>query len=114
MKLFTKLPVIVMAIWAATAQGGEFDGKAVIGGALGGATGAAVGSAVGGRDGAIIGGGLGGAAGAAIATQPSKKETVKVEKQVIVEQEVVHVHEHDDCWPPGHCKHKHKHHRHHH
>ena len=48
MKLFTKLPVIVMAIWAATAQGGEFDGKAVIGGALGGATGAAVGSAVGG------------------------------------------------------------------
>lgn len=112
MKRFLKLPVIVLAAWAATAQAGEVDGKAVIGGALGGATGAAVGSAVGGRNGAIIGGGIGGAAGAAIATQPAKKEIVKVEKEVIVEKEVVHVH-HDDCWPPGHCKHKHKHHRHH-
>jgi hypothetical protein len=113
MKLFTKLPVIVMAAWITTAQAGEVDGKAVIGGALGGATGAAVGSAVGGREGAIIGGGLGGAAGAAIATQPRKTETVKVEKQVIVEKEVVHVHD-DHCWPPGHCKHKHKHkHKHH-
>lgn len=26
---------------------------------------------------------------------------------------VIDVH-HDDCWPPGHCKHHHKHHKHHH
>jgi outer membrane lipoprotein SlyB len=109
-----KLSAIVMIAWAAVAQAGEIDGRAVIGGAVGGGAGAAVGSAVGGREGAIIGGGLGGAAGAAIATQPRKTEAVKVEKQVVVEKEVVYVHDHDDhCWPPGHCKHKHKHkHRH--
>lgn len=115
MKSLSKLPLIVMAIWGATAQAGDVDGKAVIGGAVGGGAGAAVGSAVGGREGAIIGGAIGGGAGAAIATQPSSKET-KVEKHVIVQKEVVHEHE---CWPPGHCKHKHKHkhkykHKHHH
>jgi outer membrane lipoprotein SlyB len=114
MNLVPKLSAIVMIAWAAVAQAGEIDGRAVIGGAVGGGAGAAVGSAVGGREGAIIGGGLGGAAGAAIATQPRKTEEVKVEKQVVVEKEVVYVHDHDDhCWPPGHCKHKHKHkHRH--
>ena len=108
MNILPKLSAIAILAWAAVAQAGEVDGRAVIGGAVGGGAGAAVGSAVGGREGAIIGGGLGGAAGAAIATQPRKTEAVKVEKQVVVEKEVVYVHD-DDCWPPGHCKHKHRH-----
>jgi hypothetical protein len=109
MKSLWKLPLLVMAIWGATAQAGDVDGKAVIGGAVGGGAGAAVGSAVGGREGAIIGGAIGGGVGAAIATQPSK-ETPKVTKQVVVKKKVVHERK---CWPPGHCKHKHKHYHHH-
>jgi hypothetical protein len=89
---------------AAGAQAGDIDGRAVVGGAVGGGAGAAVGSAVGGREGAVIGAGVGAAAGAAIATQPAPAKPKVVERRV-VESEVVVVHD-DDCWPPGHCKHK--------
>lgn len=98
MKHTGKLALMLFAACVATAQAGEIDGKAVVGGALGGAAGAAVGSAVGGRTGAVVGAGVGGAAGAAIATHSSKPQTK------VVEREVVHVHDHD-CGPPGHCKH---------
>jgi outer membrane lipoprotein SlyB len=81
----------------------EVDGAAVLGGAIGGGAGAAVGSAIGGREGAIIGGAVGGAAGAAVATHKPK-----VEKKVVVEKEVHHVH-HKEV---HHVHHKHKHHKH--
>jgi hypothetical protein len=100
MKLVPTFGVILLAGYAAMAQAGDIDGRAVIGGGLGGAAGGAVGSAVGGRTGAIVGAGVGGAAGAAIATHERRPEV----KPVVVEKkEVIVVHERD-CWPPGHCK----------
>ncbi len=97
------ISTLLLAGWAALAQAGDIDGRAVLGGAIGGGTGAAVGSAIGGRDGAILGAGLGGAAGAAIATKPQRAP----QQQVVVQpqREVVVVHEDEGCWPPGHCKH---------
>ena len=111
MKRAMILSALVWVAWSATtAQAGEINGAAVIGGGLGGAAGAAVGSAVGGQTGAIVGGGLGGAAGAAIgssvSSQPKpKKEVVYVQPQpkTVVEREVVYVRD-GNCWPPGHCK----------
>ena len=110
MKLRWKLAMAALCASACVAQAGDIDGRAVVGGALGGGAGAAIGSAIGGREGAIIGAGVGGAAGAAIATKPAREP--KVSRQVVVERDVVVVHERD-CWPPGHCKHdghQHKHH----
>lgn len=104
------LALFALAAFAAPALAGGIDGNAVIGGALGGGAGAAVGSAVGGRDGAIIGGAIGGATGAAIATSGSKQQKV-VTKQVVVEKEVVYVHDHhDNGLHRGHHKGKHGHH----
>lgn len=110
MKLRWKLAMVILSAAAATAQADGIDGRAVLGGALGGGAGAALGSAVGGREGAIIGAGVGGAAGAAIATRPSRESRiVHRAAPVVVEEDVVVVHERErDCWPPGHCKH-HKH-----
>lgn len=106
MKISRKLLAILVAGWAAAAQAGEIDGRAVVGGAIGGGAGAALGSALGGREGAIIGAGVGAAAGTAVATTPGKE--AKAKERVVVEREVIHVHD-EGCWPPGHCKHKHKH-----
>lgn len=104
MKSVFKLSVIFFAGWAAVAQAGEIDGRAVVGGAVGGGAGAAVGSAVGGRNGAILGAGIGAAAGTAIATQPSKPQPAQTER-VVVQKETVVVREREPgCWPPGHCK----------
>ena len=98
MKRFSMLSAVVLVAWAATAQAGDIDGAAVIGGGLGGAAGAAVGSAVGGRTGAIVGGGVGGAAGAAIGSSVSQPKP-----KTVAQKEVVYVQE-GRCWPPGHCK----------
>ena len=99
--------IILAALAVVSAPAFAADGKAVIGGAIGGGTGAAVGSAIGGREGAIIGGALGGAAGAAIATSGSK-ETKVVNRQVVVEREVVYVDGHHDHGRHlGHHKNKH-------
>jgi outer membrane lipoprotein SlyB len=94
-----------------SAQAGEIDSGAVVGGAVGGGAGAAVGSAVGGREGAIIGGALGGALGAGIGASENQSKQTRV-----VEKEVVHVHEvhdydkrHDNGRHLGHYKQKHKH-----
>ena len=97
---------VLLAMAAFSAPALAVDGKAVLGGALGGGAGAAVGSSIGGRDGAIIGGALGGAAGAAIATSGSRQtQTQVVTKEVIVEKEVVHVHDdrHDNGRHRGLC-----------
>jgi outer membrane lipoprotein SlyB len=100
---------VLFALAALSAPALAVDGKAVLGGALGGGAGAAVGSSIGGQNGAIIGGALGGAAGAAIATSGSREPKV-VTREVIVEKEVVHVHDrHDNGKHRGHHKNKHHH-----
>lgn len=103
MRLIAKISAVLIAGWAATAQAGDIDGAAVIGGGLGGAAGAAVGSAVGGQTGAIVGAGVGGAAGAAIGSSVSQPK-----QKTVVKEKVVYVRD-GKCWPPGHCKHKYKH-----
>lgn len=94
---------------AAPVSSGEFDGTAVLGGALGGATGAAVGSAVSGREGAIVGAGVGGALGAAIATHENEPQPKVVTEEVVQVKEVHHYHQrHDNGLHRGHHKQKHK------
>ncbi|MDO9189258.1 MAG: hypothetical protein Q7U24_05270 [Sulfurimicrobium sp.] len=69
--------LVLLAVFASSAQAGSIDGNAVIGGALGGGAGAAVGSAIGGRDGAIIGGAIGGAAGTAAMASERREPRVR-------------------------------------
>src|SRR5512139_2899908 len=98
--------LVLLAMAAFSAPALAADAKAVLGGAIGGGAGAGIGSSIGGTNGAIIGGALGGAAGAAIATSGSKQTQV-VTKEVIVEKEVVRVHDddrHDNGRHRGHYK----------
>ncbi|GIX28732.1 MAG: hypothetical protein KatS3mg123_2613 [Burkholderiales bacterium] len=108
MKHTRVIPLALLVLLSCPALA-EVDGAAVLGGAIGGGAGAAVGSAVGGRTGAIVGGAVGGAAGAAIATDRPKERTV-VQKEVIVEKEVVYVKpkRHDNGLHLGHRKGKHR------
>ncbi len=114
---YQTIAALLLTLWTGQVLAGEIDPGAVVGGAVGGGLGAAIGSVLGGKEGAVVGAGVGGAVGAAVGAKPTDPKKARSTQptptvivappSVVVERDVVKVHE-EDCWPPGHCKDKHR------